>query len=853
MAVEYEISSDVATIKGEAPNTQVARVVSLYSGQITYDDEAGSKFATVTIDGKSQRVMLCIAVNGTVNYDDVPCLYSTVDGHRCLNIVAPTETGTPDDVPSVYETVVIDGKNVRAVRCILINATPIYDGVSSTCTFVENGKTHTAQLVNKITGGSVEVIVRGSEYIALPDAAANSLQYLKAFGGTEQRNLPDGYIQRQFIYMMDGSYLLTDIVPTYDCKVEMDFQTTTVPSVSAYLLGGRTSTYGGLFFYQGNNGVLVVDAFGTDIADRYTSSVSFSNNTRYKFTFNNKVATLASSGTTLFTNTFTGENANGATLCINALNNNGSIVGNIAGIYLYSFKVWNAQGELVADYVPAVQKGTVPVVGFYDTVSKTFKTATAGTFAAGGEAVPTPDTPMDIVSNNGVVKYGVLGKNLFDYSAIGTITPDPAGTTTREGIIIKGLKAGTYTFSCKSTDRLTINYIRVANGVRVDGTPAPNITTSPAQITLTGEMDEIRFWVAPGSSWEIYSDVQLELGSTATAYEPYRAGIYADGTVETINVHGKNLFDVNNVTIQANTAISADGSLVTNNAVNTCISFISVKPNTTYTISGDVLGTGSAFFRLAQYKADKTFISRSEDSTGERSSYTFTTGANTYYIRFHYVATADISTYQLELGSTATTYENYFNGGTATAEMLLKVGNYEDVQEILSGAITRNVGVKVLDGTEEWETTAQSTVYRLLDPVSFKLPNTCICSHYVGVNSTISIANMPSKSAKAGSSTTYIYIKDSSFSNNLAGFKQWLADQYANGTPVIVVYPLATPTTESVAGQTLQVQQGDNVVEITQASLDNLELEAKYQAAVSLTIQEVQDANLDPNVQVTIN
>jgi hypothetical protein len=84
-------------------------------------------------------------------------------------------------------------------------------------------------------------------------------------------------------------------------------------------------------------------------------------------------------------------------------------------------------------------------------------------------------------------------------------------------------------------------------------------------------------------------------------------------------------------------------------------------------------------------------------------------------------------------------------------------------------------------------------------------------------------------------------------------FKSWLADQYAAGTPVIIVYPLATPTTESVAGQTLQVTDGDNVLEITQASLDNLELEAKYQAAVSLTIQEVQDANLDPNVQVTIN
>jgi hypothetical protein len=48
------------------------------------------------------------------------------------------------------------------------------------------------------------------------------------------------------------------------------------------------------------------------------------------------------------------------------------------------------------------------------------------------------------------------------------------------------------------------------------------------------------------------------------------------------------------------------------------------------------------------------------------------------------------------------------------------------------------------------------------------------------------------------------------------------------------------------------VQAGDNTLEITQASLDGLELEAQYNAAVSLTIQEVEDANLDNNVTVTI-
>jgi hypothetical protein len=63
---------------------------------------------------------------------------------------------------------------------------------------------------------------------------------------------------------------------------------------------------------------------------------------------------------------------------------------------------------------------------------------------------------------------------------------------------------------------------------------------------------------------------------------------------------------------------------------------------------------------------------------------------------------------------------------------------------------------------------------------------------------------------------------------------------------------LKNSTTEQVAGQYLNTVNGDNTVEITQASIGGLELEAEYRAAVELTIQEVEDANLDNNVTVTI-
>jgi hypothetical protein len=49
-------------------------------------------------------------------------------------------------------------------------------------------------------------------------------------------------------------------------------------------------------------------------------------------------------------------------------------------------------------------------------------------------------------------------------------------------------------------------------------------------------------------------------------------------------------------------------------------------------------------------------------------------------------------------------------------------------------------------------------------------------------------------------------------------------------TPVIVIYPLATATTETVAGQTMNIPDWSSTIEITQASIENLPLYAKYKA-----------------------
>lgn len=166
-------------------------------------------------------------------------------------------------------------------------------------------------------------------------------------------------------------------------------------------------------------------------------------------------------------------------------------------------------------------------------------------------------------------------------------------------------------------------------------------------------------------------------------------------------------------------------------------------------------------------------------------------------------------------------------GNSATCEPLLAVGDYVDVQEILSGAVTRNVGYVVLTGEEDW-TRDGSAIYADVFTNKNTTTGSEICSHYTYDSS--AMADMPDNTFKVGS-TNYpqrVYFKDTTNVTSVSSWTTYLKAQSVAGTPVIIVYPLATPTTESVTGQTLQVEDGDNTIEITQASLTGLELEAEY-------------------------
>ena len=472
-----------------------------------------------------------------------------------------------------------------------------------------------------------------------------------------------------------------------------------------------------------------------------------------------------------------------------------------------------------------------------------------GTVVTSSHTTPTPTQPLQLNCNNGVVK---VSKNLLNstdnlttgllYYNNGTINSSNTNYKTSD---YKWIKAGTYTISCVSSFTETTNislYIasydtsKTFTGMLLQDN-SNRKGYSSFNFTATSDC-YIRV------SWRITdSELQIEQGSTATTYHPYGT-TYVDGTTEKVEVTGKNLY--NSATRTTGYYISASG-VPTENSGSYYSALIPVIPNTNYVYSGVAAGGNK---RLHAYDSNGDWIEQinyASTTSGQSFTVTGTTPNNCKYVRLS-GAIADTNV-QLELGSTATTYEPYYNGGTATAEMLLKVGTYQDVQSVLDGAVTRNIGIKVFDGTENWQNISGyfnlSKTYLGSDSTVMPSNSTnIICSHFETKTGTFTNG--------IGIGGSYVNFKYDSIATTLTAWKQWLQDQYNAGTPVIVIYPLATATTEVVTAQPLTIQSGTNIVEITQSSMDNLELEVMYKAGVEVTITEVQNAQLDNSVEVTI-
>jgi hypothetical protein len=677
-----------------------------------------------------------------------------------------------------------------------------------------------------------DIILSGNTALTLTNALANGLNYLKLFGGTEQRNIPSEYTQVEYLGGTRNAYAnlgAITIEPTDTLYCEC-----ILPDNGKILFGSSDHTR--CYIAQSGNGT---SAFvGTSypvpletwIIDGTT--VNTIELTSSKFTINGVDFTPTGTASSDICSSF------GINTIINATSGYDTSVS-----YIKKFYIKSSSGNYKVNLTSC--RNTNNVFGYYDTVTGNFLTNQGtDTFIAGADVTaPSPDAPMDIICNNGVVK---VSKNLYDINTrtqgyyidasgnlaalVVSAVSDYIPCNSNSQYVLSGICGNPQSYSsnnkrihCYDENK---NWIAQLSSMEINiGTPFTISVTTPSNA---------RYLRVSAFSSDI--NTQLEQGSTATPYRPY-GQIYVDGTVETVEVTGKNLFDYE--------YFYDNYQMYSPSAVGRCP--IKLQPNTTYTVSTnkEVYSSSASMFVVSGNAIDWA-PNTSNNGVLVNSPRTVTTDSNGYLCLGIYVqgdnavpeSNFESGTVwvQIEQGSTATTYEPYTVLGSATAEMLLKVGDYQDVQSVLDGSVTKNVEVKVLDGTENWEDGGGSTFYiTLMNMEQFKNIS-CLCSHFLGVSTSTSLSRIDF-AIRCGyhitSSVAYnrLYIKDTTVSN-VNDLKSWLASQYANGTPVIVVYPTSSPTTETVTAQPLTTQAGTNIVEITQASIDNLELEVSYKATV---------------------
>ena len=399
----------------------------------------------------------------------------------------------------------------------------------------------------------------------------------------------------------------------------------------------------------------------------------------------------------------------------------------------------------------------------------------------GGQAAPNQEYnfPIRNVGDN-VNIYHIEDKEAFTINGIewsvnnniihatGTATTD-SSTRARIPFDMTG-KVGTFSFAAKEGA-----YVYC----RVEKNGSTTYPTSPITLDGTETLVQIYPQIARGVTVDTDISIKVEEGPTPTGYSPYNCGS-VDVKVENKNLYNDEL-EIGMINSQGENAYNA--GMCRNKG------YISLQPNTEYTISLSI----SATVGLRFYDKDKKYIINMAAVVAPR---TFTTPENAYYLRIVIVSTDLTNKVQIEKGSTVT---NYIVHEEQTVTFPLQEGQVLHLGDTLEDdGVHQRRFTKVFDGSETFEQfQAWGNYYRarllMLNAKTFSTndDNGQLCSHFIysksGTLGTEAQSNKGSFAQFHDSDKFYFVFEQTS----ITAFKAFLAEQYANGTPVTLEYELA--------------------------------------------------------------
>lgn len=319
----------------------------------------------------------------------------------------------------------------------------------------------------------------------------------------------------------------------------------------------------------------------------------------------------------------------------------------------------------------------------------------------------------------------------------------------------------------------------------------------------------VRFWLNGMNSIGYIKNLMIEVGEK-TSYEPYKSNI--------LTTTSKNLFDMNRpcdvITDSQATVVQSTNQIT-----------VSSADSGTYVSANFILDkdffAGKTVTGSCLYESDEKDIGTVQiyyqDGNGEhhyqwiRTPRTFTfpnsfIGDVTLSVCVNNTGTPQSNTVtvkniQLELGSTATSYESYSEGVT-----LRGIGDVKDELNLLTGEVTQNIYQITLTGDESGYgySTAPSVDTDFHGTLNIRSANLPLNKKLVAPISNrfqgaLYGANKTWQCCIGGSYALHFFIPKTELeTSDINGFKNWVKQQYLNGNPIKVAYILEEKSIKTV-------------------------------------------------------
>lgn len=470
----------------------------------------------------------------------------------------------------------------------------------------------------------------------------------------------------------------------------------------------------------------------------------------------------------------------------------------------------------------------------------------------GGIPSPNPDYPQAVQTVTGEQTVTVNGKNLLNLdSVLPTVNPGlniveqnsnnllleavvdsgnynnanyrlnlrDIGANVGETYTISADISGAYTGANGASIRILKNNSAAGNDILARCSGEPATFTIPEGTTSIGIFFYVRQGSAPAiGSTASFTNIQLERNDSATVYESYK-GIQA----YIVDLRGKNILNISDFEMGG---LSNGNPTPSTFRINNALHAIAVQPNTTYTLSAQLVSPVQGF-RVGIHEIDRNGVFLRDLGWKQlgTGAFTMTTNSDTYYLKIvgslsttstnvttggteNTTACTTVTefmrgcTLMLEKGSTATTYE------PSNPIELCKIGNYQDY--IYNSGddwyVHKETKKVIYDGSEGWvrSTYEGTNNFYILDSDAALVGGTSLPPIFSDMFTRKAIAdcwNMGNEFnaiAMYNNSGQIRVFFPQSLANTVDAFKSWL-----NTHNVVAYYAIATPTDTKITDATL--------------------------------------------------